>query len=266
MADLPLLRTRGLSKKFSRDIRANMRHGLLDLISPRAGRENHLRLRPGEELVLDNLDIDLFAGEIVCIIGANGSGKTTLMRLLSGIYLPDAGSIEGRKNLRTTSIFALRSGMEPLYTGLENVYLKGALFGMPREEIAAKIEFIRDFSELGDRLDLPFGNYSSGMKARLGYAIALATDPDVFLIDESLAVGDSAFKKKCFANMKEMVASGHKSVLFVTNHMAKVRAVASRVIVLHEGRIAKNSHSVDEAIEYYSSLFGKDQAKIRRAR
>jgi len=131
--------------------------------------------------------------------------------------------------------------MQPLFTGRENIHIKGAIFGMSKEEIEEKMPFIEEFSELGDKLDVPFGNYSSGMSARLAYAVAIATEPDVFIVDEALAVGDSVFKAKCFDHLKEYVKQPGKGVLFVSNNIRKLLKVATRVLVMDDGKIIHES-------------------------
>ncbi|MEL6391988.1 MAG: ATP-binding cassette domain-containing protein [Bacteroidota bacterium] len=246
MAD-PLLSVRGLGKKFSQVIKYYMYYGLLDLF----GREPGNDLRKYEFWALQQIDFDLFAGDILGVVGMNGSGKTTLMRLLAGIYTTDYGKIEVQSGMRTTAIFALRSGMQMLFSGRENIYIKGAMYGMSKEEIDAKMDFIEDFSELGKKLDRPFGNYSSGMKARLAYSVALATDPNIFIIDEALAVGDSAFKAKCFDNLREFATRPGKGVIFVSNHTRKVMKVANRCMVIDEGQKVYDSPDVKAALEYY---------------
>jgi ABC-type polysaccharide/polyol phosphate transport system ATPase subunit len=155
--------------------------------------------------------------------------------------------------------------MQPLFTGRENIYIKGAMFGMSKAEIDAKMEFIENFSELGEKLDRPFGNYSSGMRARLAYSIALATDPDIFIIDEALAVGDSVFKAKCFDNLKVFVKQPGKAVLFVSNNIRKVAKVATRVMIMDKGEIIYNSTDVLAALNYYilNCLKGLEEDQIR---
>lgn len=249
-----LISVRELSKKFSRDIKYNMYYGLLDVLGnqkERIGATQRPALRKHEFWALDNISLDLYPGEILSVVGANGSGKTTLMRLLSNVYPRDFGRIEGREGLKITAVFALNAGMQPLYSGRENIYIKGAMFGMSQREIDAQMDFITEFSELDDRLDSPFGNYSSGMKARLSYAIALATQPDVFIIDEALAVGDSAFKAKCFTNLRQFVTQPDKAVIFVSNHINKVMKIATRTLVMREGKLIYNSSDIKDALEFY---------------
>ena len=247
-----LIQTAGLYKKFSKNLRTSMVHGLQDwagtflpLSSP------ELSLRTGEFYAANDINLRLNAGEILAVVGVNGSGKTSLMRLISGIYQPDAGTIFRQPATKLTAIFALNVGMQALYTGRENIFLKGAMYGMSRREIEEKMAFIADFSELGDHLDHPFGNYSSGMRARLSYSIAMATEPDVFIIDESLAVGDSAFKAKCLDNLREFVAGPGKGVIFVSNQIRKVQKIADRILVMDKGRIVHENQDITAGLEYY---------------
>ena len=244
-----LLSVRSLSKKFAQDIRFNMYYGIKDIFLGR--RTAYDQLRKKEFWALKDINFDLHEGEIIGIVGENGSGKTSLMRLIAGIYTLEQGEILLRRDLKITSVFALKSGMQPLYTGLENIYIKGALYGMSRREIDDQVAFIREFSELGDKLDMPFGNYSSGMGARLAYAIAVATQPDIFIVDEALAVGDSVFKTKCYEHLKAYVKQPGKGVLFVTNNIRKVLKVASRVLVMDKGEVILASNDVEQALTFY---------------
>ena len=247
-----VLSVRGLHKKFSRDIKYNLYYGFQDLIADTLGRDtDYMQLRKKEFWALSDINFDLFEGEILGIVGANGSGKTTLMRLVSSIYQLNAGTIYGRKGQKITAVFALGIGMRPLFSGRENIYIKGSMYGMNKQEIDAKMAFIEAFSELADQLDRPFGNYSSGMRARLAFAIALATEPDIFIIDEALAVGDAVFKAKCFDYLKDYVKRSGRAVLFVSNHIRKVLKVASRIIVMKEGKIIHRSTDIKAALTHY---------------
>lgn len=247
-----LVSAREVSKKFCKDLKYNMYYGIQDVLRQSFGlAANTGDLRKYEFWALDKVSFDLFQGEILAVIGANGSGKTTLMRLLSSIYSLDGGGIQMNDISKVTSIFALNVGMNPLFTGLENIYLKAAMFGMSRQELKQKLDFIIEFSELQDFLHTPVGNYSSGMKARLAYSVAIATEPGLFIIDEALAVGDSLFKAKCYDHLKEYVKQPNKAVIYVTNRIQKVMAVASRVIILDGGKLIYDSENAAEALEYY---------------
>lgn len=247
-----ILSVNNIYKKFTKDIRYNMYYGIRDMLKDPA--RSYMELRPKEFWALEDVSLDLREGEILGIVGANGSGKTSLMRVISGIYPLDKGEILGLPEQKITSVFALKAGMEALFTGRENIHIKGAIFGMTKQEIQEKMAFIEEFSELGHKLDVPFGNYSSGMSARLAYAIAIATDPDVFIVDEALAVGDSVFKAKCFEHLKSYVKQPGKGVLFVSNNIRKVLKVATRVLVMDEGKIVyRSTDDIKEALHFYVS-------------
>ena len=257
----PMLSIRNLYKKFSTDIRFNMVYGIQDLFRIR---EESLHLRKREFWALKDINLELHEGEILGVVGANGSGKTTLMRLIAEIYPKSSGKILLRNDLKVTGVFALRAGMQQLFTGRENVYIKGAMYGMTKEEIDAKMDFVEEFSELGNKLNRPFGNYSSGMKARLAYSIALATDPNIFIVDEALAVGDSVFKAKCFDNLKDFVQGDRKGVLFVSNNIKKVLKIATRIIVMDYGEIIHETTDVRAGLIFYirNCLRDMDESKI----
>ncbi|MEM1319719.1 MAG: ABC transporter ATP-binding protein [Bacteroidota bacterium] len=247
-----LLSVRNIYKKFSKDIKFNLYYGIQDLlIQTLSLRHNYMKLRKKEFWSLQNINLDLYEGEILGVVGANGSGKTTLMRVISNIYPTDVGAVQMEEDLTITPVFALRAGMQSLFTGRENIFIKGSMYGMTEEELYEKMDFINEFSELGDKLERPFGNYSSGMRARLAYAIAVATEPNVFIIDEALAVGDSVFKAKCFEHLKEYVKQPKKAVLFVSNNIRKVLKVATRVLVMDQGVIIYESKDIREALIYY---------------
>ena len=247
-----LLEVENLSKKFCQDIRHNMLYGIQDIGRAIFGRRlDYHQLRAREFWALKNINFQLREGEILGIVGSNGSGKTSLMRVIGDIYPNESGNIFARPGIKITGVYALRSGMQQLYTGRENIFLKGALYGMPKEKIEEKLDFIIEFSELGDRIDQPFGNYSSGMRARLAYSIAIATDPDIFILDEALAVGDSVFKTKCFENLKEWVKQPGRGVLFVSNNVRKILKVANRTLIMEKGKIIHDSTDIPEALQFY---------------
>lgn len=247
-----LLTIRNLHKKFCKDIRYNLMHGTRDMFEQAIGWESdYMTLRKKEFWSLSGINLDIREGDILAVIGANGSGKTTLMRLISGIYPIQQGEMQFSPHTRVTPIFALRSGMHPLFTGRENIHIKGAMYGMTKEQIEEKMDFIIDFSDLGDFLDMPLGNYSSGMKARLAYTVAIATDPNIFIIDEALAVGDSLFKAKCFDHLQEFVKQPGRAVIFVSNHIHKVLRLANRVVILDKGKKIFESSDIPESVDYY---------------
>lgn len=253
MSKAVLIKVDGISKKFARQMRYVLLYGIRDLLVTTlwGSKSAFNKLRPNEFWALRDINLDLHENEILAVVGTNGSGKTTLMRLLANIYAPDAGRIVHHPDLRVSAIFALGAGMEPLFTGWENAEIRAGMYGMDAETLRKSKDFIANFSELGDRLDAPLGNYSSGMKARLGYSVAVATDPDVFIIDEALSVGDSAFKAKCLRYLRQFVARPGKGVLFVSNNIRKVLKIADRVIVLDRGRVVHESQDVIGALRFY---------------
>ncbi len=247
-----ILSVRNLYKKFSRDLKYNLYYGVRDIFFDIMGsNQQRTGLRPKEFWSINDISLDLFAGDILGIVGTNGSGKTTLMRIIAGIYYPEAGTIHKLPKKKVTAVFVLGAGLRPLFTGRENIYIEGAMYGMSKQEIESKMTFIEEFSELRDQLDRPLGNYSSGMRARLAYAIALATEPDIFIIDEALAVGDSLFQTKCFEHLKQYVQQPEKAVLFVSNHIRKVLKIANRVLVMNSGQIIYESTDVKAALNFY---------------
>lgn len=243
-----LLNVENVSKKFCKDLRWGMFHGISDLTRIAFSRPLQRDiLRNKEFWALQNINLQLRKGEILCLLGNNGSGKTTLMRLISGIYPIDRGRIT--INGRISSIFAIKSGMHPHFSGRENIFIKGGMFGLTTREIKEKMDWIIEFSELEDFIDSPLGTYSAGMRARLGYAIAVGTQPDILIIDEGLAVGDAAFRLKCFQNLKSI--SADCGILFITHNIKRVKVLANRIMVIQKGQFVYESDDVEEGMDYY---------------
>jgi len=256
-----------LYKKFSKDLKSSLYYGMVDVVRSIFNKKpTKLYLRPHEFWAIKDLNIKVREGEILAVVGANGSGKTSLMRLIAEIYPIDFGKITFNGIEKITPIFALNAGMQNLFTGRENIFIKGAMLGMSKAQILEKMDFIVDFFEYKEFLDTPFGNYSSGMKARLAYSISIATEPDLFIIDEALAVGDSLFKAKCYDHLKEYVKQPNKAVLFVSNNIKKVLQVATRVVIIEKGVPIYNSEKIDEALTFYidNCLKGTIDEKTRR--
>jgi ABC-type polysaccharide/polyol phosphate transport system ATPase subunit len=193
------------------------------------GRKNHQDL-----WVLKDISFSLKKRESVGLIGANASGKTTLLRIIANIYSPTTGSIS--VDGRVAAFLELGSGFRMEFTGIENLYLYGAVFGLSRREIKEKIPHIREFSELGDFLDVPLRQYSFGMRMRLAFALAMNISPDILLIDEALAVGDLSFKEKCIKKIDELKREG-KTLLLVSQYMDEIERLCDKTILLDKGRI-----------------------------
>jgi len=203
----------------------------------------------GVKKALDNINITVGHGETVGIIGKNGAGKSTLMKLVAGITFPTEGEI--KINGTVGSLINLGAGFFPEYTGRENIYYKGTITGMKEEDIDRILDDIIKFADVGDYFDLPIKTYSSGMAARLGFALAIFSNPDILIIDEVFAVGDKDFRKKSFKKTQEMFESG-KSILFSSHSDAQIRQFCSRVIYIDEGEIVYDG-DVEEGLRLYNS-------------
>jgi ABC-type polysaccharide/polyol phosphate transport system ATPase subunit len=210
------------------------------------GRFKHLK-EADEMWAVRQATFQVAPGEVVGLLGHNGSGKSTLLRLAAGILKPTEGriSVDGR----VAPMLELGTGFDPELSGRDNVFLNGALMGYSRRDVAKKLDRIIEFSELGDFIHMPVKNYSSGMLARLGFAIASDVEPDVLMIDEILSVGDERFQAKCKKRMEAIRASGC-TILFVSHDMTSVATICSRALVLDHGRIVFDG-PVKQAIEAY---------------
>lgn len=206
-------------------------------------------LGEGDFWALRDIGFQVRAGELVGIIGANGAGKSTLLKILAKILRPNRGGV--RVDGRVRALIEIAAGFHPDLTGRENVYLNGTILGMRRREIRAKFDQIVEFSGIEPFLDTPVKRYSSGMQARLGFAVAAHLDPEVLLVDEVLAVGDADFQKKCFGKMSQ-VGQGGRTVVFVSHNMGAIQSLCSRAIILEEGRCVFDG-MVREAVDRYLS-------------
>lgn len=196
---------------------------------------------------LDNVSFEVKRGEVVGIIGSNGAGKSTLLKVLSRITSPSAGRVEIRGKIGC--LLEVGTGFHMELTGRENIYLNGAILGMRKKEIDRKIDDIIEFSGVSKFIDTPVKRYSSGMKVRVGFAVAAHLEPEILIIDEVLAVGDVAFQQKCIGKMKDVSAKG-RTVLFVSHNLSAVRALCTRGIIIREGKIVMDA-PVGEAIDTY---------------
>jgi lipopolysaccharide transport system ATP-binding protein len=195
MKDEVLVKVEGVSKKFCRDLKRSLWYGVKDISSELFGAKKNGQLRPKEFWAVDDVSFELRRGECLGLIGHNGAGKSTLLKMLNGLIKPDKGTIT--MHGRIGALIELGSGFNPILTGRENIYNNGSVLGFSRKEIDAKFDSIVEFAELSEFIDTPVQNYSSGMKVRLGFAVAAQMEPDVLLIDEVLAVGDIGFSFKC---------------------------------------------------------------------
>jgi lipopolysaccharide transport system ATP-binding protein len=241
------LRASGVSKKFCKKLKRSMLYGCLDL----AG--NFIGMNPAEAVLrrdefwaLDDVSFELRRGEILGLIGTNGSGKTTLLRLLAGIFPPDKGEITLRG--RVAALIALGVGFHPHMTGRENIYLNGSLLGMSRDELDAKFDSILAFSEIESFIDAPVASYSSGMRVRLGFSVAIHIDPELLLIDEIFAVGDLRFRSKCQERLSDML--DRCAIVFVSHQMSTIARICSRVMILSNGKAVYDGPTPTAIREY----------------
>lgn len=212
------------------------------------------RTRALERLeVLRGISFEVSRGESVAIVGRNGAGKSTLLSLLARVYKPTEGKVE--VNGRVAPLLELGAGFHPDLTGVENVFFNGVILGLTRREITRRIDRIVEFSELDKHIDAPVRTFSSGMLARLGFAVAAHVDAEILLVDEVLAVGDQAFQEKCFAKIDEFRAGGG-SILFVSHKREDIERVADRCIWVSRGLIRAEGTPKDIMDQY--SLGGED--------
>jgi len=251
-----LVNVEGVSKKFCRSLKRSLWYGVCDIaaeLNPLAehgaGRQKRgvggitengsnplvadkAELRPGEFWAVSDISFELRRGDCLGLIGRNGAGKTTLLKMLNGLIKPDRGRIE--MNGRVGALIALGAGFNPILTGRENIYINGSVLGLSKKEIDGKIDEIIDFAEIGEFIDTPVQNYSSGMQVRLGFAVATALEPDIILADEILAVGDVAFRAKCYRRLGELLKRG-VAVIFVSHDLQSVERLTKKCIWLQQG-------------------------------
>ena len=298
-----LVRVEGVSKKFCRSLKKSLWYGLCDIggelnpfrrqVAEVAGDElrvtSHKQaaeggsilpatsypppvtsspLRDGEFWAVNGVSFELRRGECLGLIGHNGAGKTTLLKMLNGLIKPDAGKITMRG--RVGALIALGAGFNPILTGRENIYINGSVLGLSKKEIDEKIDEIIDFAEIGEFIDMPVQNYSSGMSVRLGFSIASSLSPDVLILDEVLAVGDIGFVIKCLNRVRSMTARA--AVILVSHNMQSISSFCSRVIFMGHGQAILDTTQPAEAIDRYYEMIasetnetGTGEARILRA-
>lgn len=199
---------------------------------------------------LDDISFDVFPGESIGIIGRNGAGKSTLLKILSKITPPTKGKIISRG--RIASLLEVGTGFHPELTGRENIFFNGSLLGMKRKEIQAKFDEIVDFSGVEKFLDTPLKHYSSGMQVRLAFSVAAFLEPEILVVDEVLAVGDSEFQKKCLGKMKEVSNNAGRTILFVSHNLAAVSQLCPRGILLRNSKLMADCEAEKVIHEYVS--------------
>lgn len=266
-----LIRAQHVSKKFCRSLKRSLWYGAQDVANSlmpwkrdpcSTGANDDLvfrepELRKDEFWAVRDVSFEVRRGECLGLIGHNGAGKSTLLKILNSLIRPDAGRITMKG--RVGALIELSAGFNPILTGRENIYNQAALLGFSSSETDAKFDAIVDFSELGDFLDMPVQNYSSGMRVRLGFAIAAQMEPDILLLDEVLAVGDLGFSLKCLNRIGELMP--HTTTIFVSHNMQQVARICTGAILLESGNGVLNTADVAEGIQAYARRFSGLKSK-----
>ena len=202
---------------------------------------------------LNHVSFKVRRGEVVGLVGTNGSGKSTMLKCIAGVLEPSEGSISVRGNI--APLIELGAGFDPELTARENIYLNGALLGYSRSFIDEHLQDIIDFAELQNFMDMPLKNYSSGMIARIAFAIATVTEPDVLIVDETLSVGDVFFQQKCEERIQHFIESGNVTVLFVSHSMEQVERICQRAVWIEKGE-QRMDGPVKDVCAAYRAQFG----------
>lgn len=242
-----LIKVEGLSKKFCKSLKKSLKYGMYDLLANLRGKNTSDDLRPDEFWALKDINFELRRGECLGLIGHNGAGKSTLLKILNGLINPDHGKVTMRG--RVGALIELGAGFNGVMTGRENIYNNGAILGFTREEIDSKVEEIIDFAEIREFIDMPVRNYSSGMKVRLGFAVAAQMEPDILIIDEVLAVGDVSFRAKCYERISELMRTC--CVIFVTHSMPQISKICTTAMMLHRGEVKAQGDNGTVIEAYY---------------
>jgi ABC-type polysaccharide/polyol phosphate transport system ATPase subunit len=243
----PAISLRGIGKKYRISPSRSSRLG--EILSFGKAKRSH------EFWALQDINLDVEPGTTLGVIGRNGAGKSTLMSIISGVLRPTTGEVEVRGRL--SAIFGIGTGFNPLFTGRENAMLSGLILGIEHDEMVERFDDIEAFADIGEFMDQPIKTYSSGMRSRLGFAVAINVEPDVLVIDEALSAGDSAFKKKAIQRMYDLKDSG-STVLFVSHSMGMVKRFCTEAVLLHKGRLVTTG-SPEEVVDHYEEMLARSQ-------
>jgi lipopolysaccharide transport system ATP-binding protein len=250
-----LIKVENVSKRFCKSFRTSLRYAVYDMIKELnpflSGGNEKPALRKNEFWAVDGISFELRRGECLGIVGHNGAGKSSLLKLLNGIIKPTMGRIEMKG--RVAALIELSAGFDPILTGRENIYNKGAILGLSRAEVAGRFDSIVEFAELEDFIDMPVQNYSSGMKVRLGFALSVQIKPDILIVDEVLAVGDLGFVVKCFNKIGNILSD--TAVIVVSHSMPSISRIASKILLIDHGKPRFLSSDVPKGIELYAKEF-----------
>ncbi|MBE5034746.1 ABC transporter ATP-binding protein [Gallibacter intestinalis] len=218
------------------------------------------RIKANTKRAIDDVSFNIEKGEAVALFGRNGAGKSTLLKMITEVVFPTEGEV--KINGRVSALLELTAGFDPEFTGRENIHFRAQLMGINQEDIDRMEPEIIEFAELGPYIDQPVRTYSSGMKARLGFAINANIEPEILIVDEALSVGDKAFRVKCNDKINEIVASG-VTFLFVTHSTNVAKDFCSRGIVMKSGKFIYDG-DIDSAADFYEEMVQEDIEKKRR--
>ena len=243
----PVITLKGVGKRYK--ISSSRSSWIKDLLSPGKASSTH------EFWAVEDVDLEIEAGSTLGVLGRNGAGKSTLLKMISGVSRPTAGEV--RVDGRLAAIFSTGAGFNPEFTGRDNVMLNGLILGISRDEMLARMGDIEAFADIGEFMDQPIRTYSSGMKSRLGFAVAVNVEADILVLDEALSAGDAAFKKKALQRMYDLRESG-TTVLFVSHSIGMVKRFCTEAILLHKGRLVTSGEPA-EVVDRYRELLDKSE-------
>ncbi|MBF0212874.1 MAG: ABC transporter ATP-binding protein [Magnetococcales bacterium] len=250
-----LINVETISKKFCRGLKRSLWYGLVDIGRELTGHDRTHQLRTDEFWAIQDLSVQVKRGELLGVIGPNGSGKTTLLRLINGLIMPDLGRITIRGQVG--ALIQLGAGFSPILSGRENILINAAVLGISRQELKKSLDDIIEFANLGEFIDAPVQSYSSGMRARLGFAVAIHMKPDILLVDEVLSVGDLVFRNKALERMNQLANSG-VAVIFISHNLSQVDRLCTHALYLHKGRAVTFGPPTDVIARYVSDTTAHD--------
>lgn len=252
--DTPAISLRNVSKTFKL-----YKNPIMGPIKEKILRQGSADYYQAFEAVQD-VSFDVQRGEVVGIIGLNGSGKTTLLKMIAGLLPVDEGVIE--VNGRITALLALGVGVHPEFTGRENIYYSGLLYGMSRKDVLDKMDDIIEFADIGPHIDQPFRTYSSGMQARLLFSISMSIQPDIMIVDEALATGDSLFIQKSSERIRELCKSG-ATILFVSHNAQQIEQLCQKAILLDKGKVLSQGTASEQMAVYQKFIHRKEGERAK---
>lgn len=249
-----LVSVQNVSKKFSKNLKSSLKYGASDIIKSSLGLKIDKDLRKDEFWAVKDISFELKRGECIGLVGHNGAGKSTLLKVLNGLYNPDKGQIVMKGKIG--ALIELGAGFNPILTGRENIYNNASILGFTKKDVEEKMQSIIDFSEIEEFIDTPVQNYSSGMKVRLGFAVAAHLEPDVLIIDEVLAVGDLGFVLKCFNKIDEIRPK--TAIIFVSHSMPMVSRICNQIILMDKGKAEYQGNDIGKGIQAYYNKFSNN--------